>query len=111
MEEYMKKKDMLFYMNVIGLILLAMLSLPHSSTGITPQDIQKGPQLDTSKGNLRVEKIIVKEIGDSHITSSDGRIFRFDKTTNIFKNLNKGSKIRTAELHYVDGRLVAIYIM
>jgi hypothetical protein len=109
MEKNMKK-NLLFFMYVSGLILLAVFAVPHSSLSITPQDIQERPQLDTSRGNVKVEKIVVKEMGDSHATSSDGRIIRFDNRTKVFKNLNKGSEMRTAELYYVDGRLVAIYI-
>jgi hypothetical protein len=109
-EENMKK-NMLFFINLSGLILLAIFLFPHSSLSITSQDIQKGPQLDTSQESVRVERIVVKEIGDNSITSLDGRIIRFDSSTKVFKNLNKESKMRTAELHYVDGRLVAIYIM
>lgn len=105
------KKSKLFFMNVSGLIFLTIFFFPHSSPGMTVQDRQSGSQIDTSRGNVRIERMVVKEIGDSSITSSDGRIIRYDSSTKVFKNLNKGSKMRTAELHYVDNRLVAIYIM
>ena len=105
------KKDMLAFMVVSGLILVAIFFFPHSSLGITIHDAQKETQSNASQGNLRIERIVVKEIGDNSITSSDGRIIRFDSSTKVFKNLHKESKMRTAELHYVDGRLVAIYIM
>lgn len=105
------KKNMKFLVNVSCVILLAIFVFPHFSLGITLQDLQTGSQSDASKGNVRVERIVVKEIANSSITSSDGTIIRFDNSTKVFKNVNQGSKMRTAELHYVDGRLVAIYIM
>lgn len=105
----MRKKAMLFLMSVTGLVLLGMVSSPHSSLGITLQEEPNTP-LSIAPVNLRVEKIIVTEIGNSHITSSDGRIIRFNTTTNVYKKLSEGSKMVNAELHYVDGRLVAIYI-
>jgi hypothetical protein len=110
MEECMRKKDMLFLMCVTVLVFLGMVSLPHSSLGITPQDVPRDTPLSTAPANLRVEKIIVTEIGNSHITSSDGRIIRFNTTTNVYKKLSEGNKMVSAELHYVDGKLVAIYI-
>ena len=106
------KKDMLAFMAVSGLILVAIFFFPHSSLGITiVHDAQMETKSNASQRNLRIERIVVKEIGDNSITSSDGRIIRFDSSTKVFKNLHKESKMRTAELHYVDGRLVAIYIM
>ena len=110
MEECMRKKDMLFLMSVTFLVFLGMVSLPHSSLGITPQEVPRDTPLSTAPVNLRVERIIVTEIGSSHITSSDGRVIRFNSTTNVYKKLSEGSKMVSAELHYVDGRLVAIYI-
>jgi hypothetical protein len=108
-EENMKK-ILLSFMNVSGLILLAIVFFSNPSLGITPQGIQQRPQLNTSLGNVRIERMLVKEIGDSSITSSDGKVIRFDSGTRVFKSLNKKSKIWTAELHYVNGRLAVIYI-
>ena len=106
------KKDMLVFVAISGLMLVAIFFFPDSSLGITiVRDAQTKPQSSAAQGNVRVERIVVKEIGDNSITSSDGRIIRFDSSTKVFKNLHKESKMRTAELHYVDGRLVAIYIM
>lgn len=105
------KRNMLAFMAVSGLMLVAIFFFPQSSLGITIHDAQMEAQSNASQGNIRVERIVVKEIGNNSITSSDGKIIRFDNGTKVFKNLNKESKVRTAELHYVDGRLVAIYIM
>jgi hypothetical protein len=105
------KKDMLAFMAVSGLTIVAIFFFPHSSLGITTLDVQMETQSNAAQANVRVERIVVKEIGNNSITSSDGKIIRFDNSTKVFKNLNKESKVRTAELHYVDGRLVAIYIM
>jgi len=105
------KKNIVVFMSVAVLILLAICSFPCSSPGITVQGGQTGSRSNVPQQNVRVERIVVKEIGDSYVISSDGKTIRFDSGTKVYKNLNQASKMRTAELHYVDGRLVAIYIM
>lgn len=107
----MRKKGMLFLMILTGVTLLGVLLLPGSSFGITPREVTRDTPLDTATSNLRVERIFVKEIGDSQITSSDGKIIRFNTTTNIYKKRGDGSKMVIAELHYVHGRLAAIYLL
>jgi hypothetical protein len=108
----MKKKNLRLFVIVAGVMLFGLWLLPRSSLGITPmhQETSRNGQFSRPQGNLRVERVLVKAIGENSITSSEGRIIRFDRTTKIHKQLNEGSKMRTAELHYFDGRLVAIYL-
>lgn len=106
----MRKKGWLFLLSVTALGLFCMISLPRSSHGITAQEVSGETPRSATSANLNVERIIVKEIGDNYITSSDGRMIRFGTTTNVYKKLGDGSKMVIAELHYVDGRLAAIYI-
>ena len=108
----MKKKNLSVFVIVVGVMFFGLWSLPRSSLGITAihQETSRNAQFSRPQGSLRVERVLVKAIGENSLTSSEGRITRFDGTTKIHKQLNEGSKMRTAELHYFDGRLVAIYL-
>ena len=108
----MKKNNLRVIVIVASVMLLGLWSLPQSSLGITTivQETSRNAQVSRPRGNLRVERVLVKAVGDSSLTSSEGRIIRFDRTTKNHKQMNEGSRMRTAELHYFDGRLVAIYL-
>jgi uncharacterized protein (UPF0333 family) len=106
-------KNVKAFVNVAVLFLLAICSFPCFSPGMT---VQAGSQSNTAaqqaaQQNVQIVRVMVKEIGENYIITSDGKTINFDSGTKVFKNLNQTVKMRTAELHYVNGRLVAIYIM
>lgn len=93
-------------------LLLTLSALPGYCVTAVGNHAVGGATQSTTSGvhNQKVVNIILDKIESGVVYSQDGRTFHMTSTTEVINNTQGNSKLRIAELIFMQGMLVSVHI-
>lgn len=93
-------------------LLLTLSALPGYCVTVVGNHVAGGAPQSTTSGvhNQEVVNIILDKIESGVVYSQDGRTFQMTSTTEVINNTQGNSKLRIAELIFMQGVLMSVYI-